>query len=106
MSKTPRASLTVLLVAAALAAAPALALPPSGQPSEGGLPATGAPGPAGLLEDLWGLVARLFSRSETENRWTIDPNGTSASAQAESVDPDGARSVPVTGNRWTIDPNG
>ncbi len=59
------------------------------------------PASRGLISGFWDLLDTLFLKIVEKNRWTIDPNGATA-----TTCPNGGASCDTTDNHWTIDPNG
>jgi len=91
-------------VAAVLLAA--LLLPAAASAWEPTLPAH--PAERGLVAAFWSFLVTLFPGTGTDNRWTIDPDGASATAcdNRWTIDPDGGAPCSTSDNQWTIDPDG
>jgi hypothetical protein len=60
------------------------------------------PAARGFISAFWDFLGTFFLKTvTTDNRWTIDPNGATA-----TTCPNGGASCDTTDNRWQIDPNG
>jgi hypothetical protein len=90
---TLRTAVAAVLLAALLLPAAASAW----EPARPLLPAA----ERGLISAFWDFLGTFFSKTVTDNRWQIDPDGATA-----ATCPNGGASCDTSDNRWQIDPNG